>query len=212
MVESMIGAAGARGPALGRLLHARPAGGLDALPGGGAERVSVHGQRLLQLAAGQDLGRHALARGQAALAQRVQGDGRAGVEAAIEVVEVDRLGMGAKRLEGHRLLHVRPPEFAHAHVDRVLPTLEGSALARSRAGPSSLLAPAGRLASPRPLSTPDPLALAAASGGRGQRVKADARSRLGRRRLLAAGLGRATGLRHRVSSTEIRWRTAWSMP
>ena len=47
---------------------------------------------------------------------------------ALEVRDVDRLGVRAERLERHRLLLVRPAQLAHPHVDRHLPALEAGAV------------------------------------------------------------------------------------
>ena len=76
----------------------------------------------------------------------------AGVEALLEVGEVDRLRLGPEVLERHRLLHVRAAQLSHPHVDRVLPALiAGLALGAGRAsrrpcarGPRSCPAPSPR--------------------------------------------------------------------
>ena len=76
--------------------------------------------------------------------QRVEVDRRAVVEAALEVVQVDRLGVRPERLERHRHLLVRAAQLAHPHVDRVLAALEARALLGARARAVALLAAPGR--------------------------------------------------------------------
>src|SRR4030088_2541226 len=78
----------------GRLFDdlAGAARGLDPLARGGAECVRVHGQRLAQLALGEDLDRDALALGQTLGLERVGGDLGAGVEALFQRRENGRLG------------------------------------------------------------------------------------------------------------------------
>src|SRR5579875_3504666 len=88
------------------------AGRLDGRLGSGAEAMRVHGQRLGDLALGQHLDRDALARGQALAVHGLQRDRGPGLEARLEVGQVDRLGVGPERLEGHRLLHVRAAQLA----------------------------------------------------------------------------------------------------
>ena len=89
---------------------------------------------LRDLAAGEDLDRIRALR-EALLLERRGVHLGAGVEALLEVAEVDRLRGGAEVLERHRLLYVRAAELSHPHVDRVLPALvAGLALgARARA-------------------------------------------------------------------------------
>jgi hypothetical protein len=159
------------------------AGGLDRLARRRAERVRVDRQRLGDRALGEDLHLDALAGAQALGLQRFERHLVAGVEAALEILEVDRLRVRAEHLERHRLLHVRTAQLAHPHVNRHLAALEaGSRLgARARAGP--LVASAGGLAGARPVAAADALARLAAAGGGLERVQADARlvgARLGR--------------------------------
>src|SRR6266403_4278071 len=73
------------------------------------------------------------------LAQRVQGHLGAGVEARLEVTDVDRLRVRAERLERHRLLLVRAAQLAHAHVDGHLPALERGPPLGARARARALL-------------------------------------------------------------------------
>src|SRR3954451_19039655 len=58
-----------------------------------AELVRVDGELLGERALGEDLDRHVLASAQALGLQRLEGHLVAGFEAALEVLEVDRLGM-----------------------------------------------------------------------------------------------------------------------
>ena len=62
-----------------------------------------------------------------------------GVEAVLEVGEVDRLGLGAGVLERHRLLFVRAAQLSHPHVDRVLPALVAGLPLRAGARPVPLV-------------------------------------------------------------------------
>src|SRR6185312_9753964 len=94
------------------------AGGFDALAGGLGEAVCVDGERDRDLALGEDLDRHPLARGQALALQRLQRDRVPGAEARLQVEQVDRLRVRPEGLERHRLLHVRTAQLAHPHVDR----------------------------------------------------------------------------------------------
>src|ERR1700732_3822447 len=86
--------------------RAGPAGRLDPLPRRGAEGGGVPGERLPELALGEDLHGHALARAQPAGPQQLERDLAAGLEAALELGDVHRLGVCAEGLERHRLLHV----------------------------------------------------------------------------------------------------------
>ena len=81
----------------------------------------------------------------------------AGVEAILEVGDVDRLGRGAEVLERHRGLFVRAAKLSHPHVDRVLPALVAGLLLRARARAVALVAAAGGLAAAA-LAAADPLA------------------------------------------------------
>src|SRR3954454_18845751 len=89
----------------------RAARALDALARGGAEGVRVDGERLGELALGEDLDRDAPALAQALGRERLEGDLGARLEALLEVGEVDRLRVGPEGLEGHRLLHVRAAQL-----------------------------------------------------------------------------------------------------
>src|SRR5207248_11770935 len=109
----------------------------------------------------------------------------------------------AEGLERHRLLHVRPAQLSHAHVDRHLATLQARPALGARAGAGALLPAPGRLAAARALPAPDPLARATASRGGGQAVQPDAPVR-------AARLPRRRA--HLPSSTSTRWRTARTIP
>src|SRR3954467_8901309 len=162
--------------AAGRLLdddHAA-ARGLDGLAGRAAELVRVDGELLGQRALGEDLDRDVLAGAQALGLQRLERDLVAGLEAPLEVLEVDRLRVRAERLEGHRLLHVRAAELAHPHVDRHLAALEVRALLGAGARAGALLAPAGRLAGARALAAADALARLARPRRRLEGVQTDA--------------------------------------
>src|SRR5947209_6041445 len=86
---------------------AATAGGLDGRLSGGAEAVRLDGERLGDLALGEDLDRNPLTGGEALAVKRLRRHRRPGLEARLEVGEVDRLRMGPEGLEGHRLLHVR---------------------------------------------------------------------------------------------------------
>src|SRR3954452_22559991 len=79
------------------------AGALDALAGGRTERVRVDGERLGQLGLGEGLEGHALALAQPLGRQRLERDLGAGLEALLEVGEIDRLRVRPEGLEGHRL-------------------------------------------------------------------------------------------------------------
>ena len=141
-----------------------------------------------------------------ALAQRVGRDLRARVEARLEVGQVDRLGVRAEGLEGHRLLHVRAAQLAHPHVDRVLAALEARAPSWRRSASRS---PSGR--GRRSCRCPSPRRgrRACAAGG----CRAPGRASAGRSTARGSAVGRpfAGGLTTR-SCTSTRWRTAWTMP
>src|SRR5829696_4927228 len=132
-----------RGRASGVDDLAGSARGLDLLAGRLGEAVGVHGQRLGELAAPEHLDRDALAGGEAGAAQRVEVDRRPLVEARLEVLEVDGLGV---RLERHRHLLVRAAQLPHPHVDRVLAALEAGPVLRAGASAVALVAAARRLA------------------------------------------------------------------
>src|SRR6185437_15769955 len=98
-----------RNSALERVTGA--AGALDALAGDLAEGVGVNCERLAQISLSQHLDRHTLAGSQALGLHSLQCDLGSRVEAALEVGDIHRLGVGAEHLEGHRLLHVRPAQL-----------------------------------------------------------------------------------------------------
>src|SRR5437763_3781152 len=131
---------------------------LDPLAGGGAEGMRVHRERLAELALGEHLDWHVLAGRQALGLQKPERHFVTGVEATLECRDVDWLGVRAKWLEGHRLLHVRPAQLSHAHVDRHLAALEGGPALGPRARARPLLPTAGRLARARAFATPYALA------------------------------------------------------
>src|ERR1019366_1005611 len=122
------------------------------------------------------------------------------LEAALQRGDVDRLGVRTEGLEGHRLLHVRPAQLSHAHVDRHLTAFEGRSALGARARARALLPTAGGLAGARAFAAPDALAGTTAAGRGRQVVQADAL-------LLVFGGGA-----HLPSLTSTRWRTACSMP
>src|SRR5262249_14111535 len=90
--------------ALDRLAGA--ARSLDALARAGTESVGVDGESLGELALREHLHRYALARGESAFAHQLERNVGARVEALLQRGDVDGLRVRAKRLEGHRLLHV----------------------------------------------------------------------------------------------------------
>src|SRR5207302_6247446 len=173
---------------------------LDALARRGAERVGMDGERLAELPAAEHLDGDLLARPQSAGSHELERHLGTGRETALERTEIHRLRAGPEGLERHRLLHVRPAQLSHAHVQRHLPALETHPALGSRARAGALLAAPCRLARARALAAPDALARTAASARRRQAVQADA--------LLAAlSLGA-----HLPSSTSTRWRTVCTMP
>jgi hypothetical protein len=109
------------------------AGSLDGLSRRATEGVSVHGERLGDLALGEHLDRNLLAGRQTRALERLDGDDVAGHESLLEVGEVHRLRVRPEWLKGHRLLHVRTTQLAHPHVDRHLATLERRAALGARA-------------------------------------------------------------------------------
>src|SRR3954452_3549479 len=181
-----------------------PARGFDGRLGALGELVRVHGQLLGQLAAAEDLHRDVALAAQSGGLQRGQVDRRAVLEAPLRVADVDRLRVGAERLEGHGHLLVRPAQLAHPHVDRVLAPLEARAVLGSRAGAVALVAAPRGLAVAAAVAAADALAIALGPRRRLQRMQAD---RLGGQLFLDGAL-----LVAHLSSTVIRWRTAWTMP
>src|SRR5436190_1587224 len=163
------------GEPLARLFDdlAGAARGFDPLAGGRAEGVRVHRERLAQLALGEDLHRDALALGQALRPEYVGRYLGPGIEALLQRREVHGLGVGAEGLERHRLLHVRPAQLPHPHVDRVLATLEARPLPVARAGSRALLAPPGGLARSRALAPAHALARPSAAAGRLEGMQPD---------------------------------------
>src|SRR5689334_22914301 len=90
--------------------------------GGGAEAMCPHGQFLADLAASEDLdGVRALC--QALFLQRLRRHLGIGVEALLEIAEIDRLRFRPEVLERHRLLFVRAAQLSHSHMNGVLPPL-----------------------------------------------------------------------------------------
>src|SRR5688500_16901881 len=147
-------------------------GGLDLLAGRGAEAVGAYRELLADLAAGEDLDRVG-ALGQALLAQGLRRHLGPRVEALLKVGEVDRLRGRAEVLEGHRLLHVRPAQLAHPHVDRVLAALVARLALGAGPLPVALVPAARGLAQAGALAAADPLARPARAGLRLQVVEAD---------------------------------------
>src|SRR6516164_1814803 len=76
--------------------HAAAAGRLDPLSRARAEGVRMYGQRLAQLALRQHLDRDVLARAEALGPHQLDRDLGAGVEAALQRGDVDRLGARAE--------------------------------------------------------------------------------------------------------------------
>src|SRR3954471_10232694 len=148
--------------------------GLDSVAGRTAELVRVDGELLGERALGEDLDRDVLAAPEALGLERVERDLVAGLEAPLEVLEVDRLRVRAEGLERHRLLHVRAAQLAHPHVDGHLPALEVVPGLRARARACALLAAARGLAGARALAAPDALARLARARGGLERVQTDA--------------------------------------
>src|SRR5665213_2263410 len=165
----MVGSA----PGSGLDHDAAAAGGLDALACGGAERVRVHREPLREFAVREHLDRDPLASAEARGTHRLERDDGTGLEARLEVDEVDRLGVRAERLERHRLLLVRAAQLAHPHVDRHLAALEAGAILGAGARAVALLPAARGLAGARALAATDALAGAPAAGRRPQRMQPD---------------------------------------
>src|SRR5205085_9089804 len=122
--------------------RASPAGRLDLLARGLRESVCRHGELLADVALAEDLDRDPLPRGEPA---RLEGVGRHLVavgETLVEVAQIDRLRVRAEALERHRLLHVRPAQLAHTHVDRHLAALGAGPGLEAAAGTRAVLPPA----------------------------------------------------------------------
>src|SRR5207302_1645474 len=147
---------------------------LDALARRGAERVGMDGERLAELPAAEHLDGDLLARPQSAGSHELERHLGTGRETALERTEIHRLRAGPEGLERHRLLHVRPAQLSHAHVQRHLPALEAHPALGPRARARALLAAPCGLARARALAAPDTLARTAASARRRQAVQADA--------------------------------------
>src|SRR5207244_10616887 len=142
------------------------------------EAVRVHGQLLRQLALAEHLHGNALARGEARTLEGVRRDLGSVVEAGVEVAQVHRLGLGAAELlERHRLLHVRPAQLAHPHVDRHLAALGVRAALGAGPRACALLTAPARLSDARALAAADALAPVAGPRRGLQRVQADLRHR-----------------------------------
>src|SRR5919109_1607755 len=120
---------------------AASAGLLDLLPRRGAEAVGANGELLAQLPSPENLHRVPPLR-EAGGAQRLRGHLVTGAEPGVEIGHVDRLRVGAERLEAHRHLAMRAPQLAGAHVDRVLAALIAGLTPVPRARASALLAAA----------------------------------------------------------------------
>src|SRR5687768_16837803 len=100
-------------PPLGLDDLAAAAGRLDPLASGLREAVRVDRELLRQLAAAEHLDGHVAAGAETGGAQRLEVDGRAVLEPALEIEQVDRLRVRAERLERHRHLLVRAAQLAH---------------------------------------------------------------------------------------------------
>src|SRR3954454_21758643 len=147
---------------------------LDLLTSRLREAVGVHGQRLGELSAAEDLDRDSLAGGQPDATEGVEVHGGAVVEAGVEVLEVHGLRVRPERLERHRHLLVRAAQLAHPHVDRVLAALEAGAVLGAGAGAVTLVPAAGGLPVARAMAAADALAVLARPRGRRQVVEPDA--------------------------------------
>src|ERR1700761_5123263 len=148
------------------------AGGLDLLFGRLAESVRSDRQFRRDLASTEDL--HRIRPGGEILRlQRLRGHLVIGLEALLEVGQVDRLSLGAEILEGHRLLHVRAAKLSHPHVDRGLPALVAGLFLGARARARALVAAAGGLAHAAALAPADALAAVGRARLRLQVVEAD---------------------------------------
>src|SRR3954464_16052147 len=135
----------------------------------------MHGERLGDLALGEDLHGDVAAGAEGLGLERLERHVGALVEARLEILEVDRLRVRAERLERHRLLPVRAAQLAHPHVDRHLAALEVGPALRARARARALLAAARGLAEARALAAADALAVLARARGGLERVQSDAR-------------------------------------
>src|SRR4051794_33240257 len=109
--------------------------------------MGVNIELLGNLAAGEDLDRVRALR-QALCLECRHVDLGAGVEALLEIADVDRLGRGAEVLKRHRLLFVRAAQLSHPHVDRILATLVSSLALTTRTRTGALVAASGGLAQP----------------------------------------------------------------
>src|SRR4051794_5550253 len=133
----------------------------------------MDGERLAELALGEDLHGNAPAPREPTGAHQFEGHLGAGVETVLQRGDVDRLRVGAERLEGHRLLHVGPAQLSHAHVDRHLPTLEVGPALGARARTGALLTATGGLSMTGAFAASHALARAPAPGCGREVVQAD---------------------------------------
>src|SRR5262249_50211151 len=141
-------------------------------------------------ALGEHLDRDLLARREPLGVHRFKRNGIARLEPSLEIEQVDRLSVRPERLERHRLLHMRPPQLSHPHVDRVLTAFAPGALLGARTRAPALLPAAGGLAGARALAATDALARTPRPGRGTQVVEADALLalfRLSHRRPLPGG-------------------------
>src|SRR3954453_15123318 len=162
---------GAAAPLVDQLAGA--AGRLDPLASGLREAGGAARELLGELAVAEHLDRDPPAGGEAGGLHRGGIDRRAVVEARIQVVEVDGLGVRPERLERHRHLLVRPAQLAHPHVDRVLAALEARAGLGAGTRAVALVAAPGRLAVAGAMAAPDALAGLARARRRLETVEAD---------------------------------------
>src|SRR5688500_12480916 len=127
------------------------AGGLDLLSGRAAESMRADGQLGRDLASSEHLD-GVLAGREACGPQRLRRDLRPGVEPRIEVGDVDRLRVRAKRPDRHRLLLRRAARLSHPHEERVLTALVGDLALRAGPRAVALVTAACGLAGARALA------------------------------------------------------------
>ena len=174
--------------------RAGPAGGLDPLARGGAERVGLD-RRPLEISPFASTLTGIPRRVARPAARIVSGVTSRRRRSAAPDPRSSRPACGCGTARTASTLHVRSAQLSHPHVDRHLATLESDAFSR----PSANRRPSCR----GPMSCRCPnlrrdrrACAAAAAGSRRKVVQSDA--------LLL--------LAHQVSSTSTRWRTACSMP
>src|SRR5262249_55506883 len=97
---------------------------LDLLPRRLREPVRGHGELLGQLTAAEDLDVDLGVLEQALRDERVWRHVRAGVEASLEVAEIDRLAVRPARADRHRVCRRVAAQLREPHVDRHLAALE----------------------------------------------------------------------------------------